>query len=742
MASSFLLNSFLKNISQTADILTLTDVDNDAFSHELSGFTVKARQGAAVTEGNFVCQVDSLAEFLKVFHQQYHYVAGQEIYVTVLATKNCIRRQCDIESQLYAGGFHLDASEWQARRYEELDESAYYCTTTFRKVRQSGHKLTAMENLLIERDLHMDMLRECSGRSDAHVYRYVFAGELIRKNDNVLDCACGLGYGSYILSSFRHPAHVTGVDICQDSTAYANDVYGNEKLAYRQLDIDHFTDAGLGSYDVITSFETIEHVVDYHAFFKLCLAHLKPDGRVIASVPYMWVDETGKDPNPYHFHEFDWHKFKSLFTEYGFVIESRHHQTAPGGFKLPQSRRAWSECNVDAGESETEWLVVVATPDLTHDHWVNSVSLPYSNPEYDTADLPLYLNFQEGYGNPWLHRQLVQIGQRIENNTVRAGYAARLMASSDTDLLMLKTVEGYATDNPDKWSVQAKTLIDATCHTSFGNNPFTLRWYVSLTFLWARKQFEAGHYQIAEPCFETLTRVDCSQFCVLLNIKKVESHYFLARIAVIRGQREDAVKQLEAGKLVIVEAMQAFQNGLAKHEDDKATFLWPEMADMLDAGALLNNLLIKVRQSGNCKAILAEAQFLENHKRFGLINLVNDYKQSLKDDDTRQLKLIGQSYVNKLVAKIVAESAGGELYVWGTGIVAKGVCAKLQEKHIPVCGFIDNNAGPGQQFLGLPVEMPSASLFDSARYICITSVGSSAEIAATVPEGVKCIYIS
>ena len=32
---------------------------------------------------------------------------------------------------------------------------------------------------------------------------------------------------------------------------------------------------------------------------------LKPGGVLLSSVPNMWVDETGNDPNPHHFHVFD-----------------------------------------------------------------------------------------------------------------------------------------------------------------------------------------------------------------------------------------------------------------------------------------------------------------------------------------------------------------------------------------------------------------------------------------------------
>ncbi|WP_226991140.1 class I SAM-dependent methyltransferase [Paraglaciecola psychrophila] len=210
-----------------------------------------------------------------------------------------------IEQKMYMQGFHLDGSEWLKRDYQSLQDDRSFITTTFKKVRQTGHKFTVMDNLLAERDLHMYMLREFSCRSDAHIFRYAFAQQYIRPNDSVLDCACGLGYGSYFLATNNNAASLKAVDICSDSVAYANDVYGHERLSYEVLDIDEYEFTESKLFDLITSFETIEHVADYHSFFKLCLKNLKPDGRVIASVPYLLVDETGKGPNPYHFHEYD-----------------------------------------------------------------------------------------------------------------------------------------------------------------------------------------------------------------------------------------------------------------------------------------------------------------------------------------------------------------------------------------------------------------------------------------------------
>ncbi|MBU2977955.1 class I SAM-dependent methyltransferase [Alteromonas sp. C1M14] len=742
MARASNLNEFLKTTQCVMPHFALLDADFDDVCNSHFNGNLRLHDSESITEGSFICTEARINEFLACFISKYQFFAHQNIFVTVIGLQDSSSSQLDVESMLFNNGFHVSAHQWQTRNYHNLDGNAGYQTTTFRKIPQTEHKLTSMSNLLIERDLHMDMLRECSGRSDAHVYRYVFAGSFIRPNDKVLDCACGLGYGSYILSSFKNCRQVTGVDICKESVGYANDVYGSAKLSYQAVNIDHFEQAALEQYDLITSFETIEHVVDYHAFFKLCLTHLKPDGRVVASVPYLWVDESGKDPNPYHFHEFDWQKFKALFLQYGFIIEARHHQTAPGGFKLTDSPRKWTEENVDGSESETEWLVIVATPNLSHELWSGRITEPYTNPEYTAPTLPVYVDFKNGYENPWLHRQIVQIGQRIKSDDVRGAYIEQLLKSSNESPLMLRTLQGYAC-KPDKaWFCEVEKLIDTTEVSVLSHHPFNLRWFTSLTFILAKQYYELGEFAKATHYFRLLTTVDTFDFCAILSVKSIESYWYLAKIYIWSDDNVAAMKCLTTAKSLIPTVSQAFHNSINNREDLVAPFLWPEMADIYDVISVINQLYIKMQVVSDKVSLLFDAEFLEQNKRFGLINLVDELVKPKQDDDQIQLQAIGKSYVNKLIAKVKLTNVRRGVYIWGTGIVAKMVFLKLKENAITVDGFIDNSSSSPVTFMELPVFSRTDIAFKSISLICITSVGSSEEIASSIMDSVDCVFIS
>ncbi|MBR9791071.1 MAG: class I SAM-dependent methyltransferase [Gammaproteobacteria bacterium] len=670
----------------------------------------------------------------------------QACYVTAVKTAAAQHSQQHIENRFYDAGFHLDAREWLVREYAPLTDNRAFVTTTFRGIKQTGHPLCTLNNLLAERDLHMDMLREFSSRSDAHVFRYAFAQQFIRPGDRLLDCACGLGYGSYLMSLNDQVQQVTAVDICAESVSYANQVYGHDKLGYQTLDIDQYAQTSFEPFDLITSFETIEHVVDYHSFFKLCLKSLKPDGRVIASVPNMWVDETGKDPNPYHFHEFDWRKFADLFAQYGFILEGRYHQTAPGGFKLPQSPRRFEKASLDAPETETEWLVVVATPDLTHPLWQTPQQQPYTNPQYPEQPLPGYVDFAAGYQNPWLHRQVVQVGQRIEDAAVRRHYVERLLQHNSVDTMMLLTLQGYGLpDEFSAWQTWFKASEQALSAQSLQAlaQPFSLRWYVSLAYLTAVKQLEAGNRDKATQYFQFVLEADCNLFCPVLNIKAIEAEYQLAKLALCNDKREHALTHLAAGKQRIFASTKVFQDCVENGEDEIAEFLWHEMAELYDAGALLNKLMIALGSDKPASDILRQCSNWENNKRFGLFNLVEKYRKSSDLTFQADMQLIARSYINKLVSKLSQLETPGNIYIWGTGVVATEMLNALQKKSVQVAAFIDSQARSGQTLNDIPVYTLANTPVKALDTVILTSVGSSGVLAKPLQEqGVQCVYLA
>lgn len=150
-----------------------------------------------------------------------------------------------------------------------------------------------------------------------HLARYLFAGELVR-GKRVLDAGCGTGYGASLLLELG-AEHVTGVDVDEASVAAANARYPDNGAALRFVADDCQTLANInGEFDVVTSFECIEHLPEPARFLAAAARVLTADGVLIVSTPDRastppFVD--GRPRNQYHHHEWYADEFAALLRE-------------------------------------------------------------------------------------------------------------------------------------------------------------------------------------------------------------------------------------------------------------------------------------------------------------------------------------------------------------------------------------------------------------------------------------------
>lgn len=113
-----------------------------------------------------------------------------------------------------------------------------------------------------------------------HVARYEWAAGQIAPGSRVLDLACGVGYGSSILSA-RELA-VVGIDHSEEAIEYARHYYGLGVVSYRCEPVDSVAGFVSDSFEAVVCFETIEHVADPLPMLKN-LARIAPV--IFASVP-------------------------------------------------------------------------------------------------------------------------------------------------------------------------------------------------------------------------------------------------------------------------------------------------------------------------------------------------------------------------------------------------------------------------------------------------------------------------
>ncbi|HMM57439.1 MAG: class I SAM-dependent methyltransferase [Xanthomonadales bacterium PRO7] len=115
-----------------------------------------------------------------------------------------------------------------------------------------------------------------------HFARYAFALGLAR-GKRVLDAACGEGYGSAMLAGSA--ASVLGVDIAEDAIAHARSRYGTQaNLRFDRGDCTAL-DVAPGSFDLVVSFETLEHVAAQQQLIAGFARALADDGVLVVSSP-------------------------------------------------------------------------------------------------------------------------------------------------------------------------------------------------------------------------------------------------------------------------------------------------------------------------------------------------------------------------------------------------------------------------------------------------------------------------
>jgi ubiquinone/menaquinone biosynthesis C-methylase UbiE len=154
-----------------------------------------------------------------------------------------------------------------------------------------------------------------------HVRRYLYAQQFV-DGARVLDIACRAGYGSQILRAGR--AHqVVSVDISFSALDYARSQWPDSSFAQGDAMQLALADA---SFDVIVTFETLEHLPEPQRFLAEARRLLRPGGYLLLSTPNREMTSPGSSTpySPYHTFEPTLEELHALLTNAGCTIEAFH----------------------------------------------------------------------------------------------------------------------------------------------------------------------------------------------------------------------------------------------------------------------------------------------------------------------------------------------------------------------------------------------------------------------------------
>ena len=143
-------------------------------------------------------------------------------------------------------------------------------------------------------------------------YRFAlpFAAEV-----SVLDIACGTGFGASMLTE-ANARHVACVDIDPATVAQAQRSSGQDRAAFLAADGTQLP-FRTASFDLITSFETLEHITAAAPFVTELRRVLIPTGLLVLSTPNRDYTELNGHvcTNPFHVREYSRHELCELLTD-------------------------------------------------------------------------------------------------------------------------------------------------------------------------------------------------------------------------------------------------------------------------------------------------------------------------------------------------------------------------------------------------------------------------------------------
>lgn len=546
-----------------------------------------------------------------------------------------------VERAAIAAGYRRHPAAFEVADYELYNSPQADRPMIFESIPDVTADTWPQAKLVANRDLHMDMTRESGPRADAHLVRYALAAEWVRPSDTVLDCACGLGYGTAVLATRSAGMFFVGVDIDPESIAYARDNFHGDQVEFKVASGDRLEFLKDNSIDMVVSFETLEHLEDYDSFLAEAARVLKPDGRIMVSVPNLWMDETGRDPNPHHHHVFDYEKCRAALARH-FLVEARYAQTAPGGTRLSDAPRRLQRLPLTTtlGDPDAEWWILVASANP-----MRGASVAFSRPEFDRGSEGTESRvaaFRDCYDNPWLYRAWIQMGMRLSDeqaldHAIAAALPSTAPASADRGGLL--AVSAYSALRAGR--VRDFDTILQQIDEYLGNptdNPHVLRWCISLEFVGALLSLAMGRRAAASHYLRSVTARDPLKFSPLIATKLVAAHFLAGTMRLVEHEEDLARESFRSGIEVARCALHAPDIDAIGNPLHPLPFGFVELAEIADMASQCANAIDTLPCFRRSPALFWRRV---DSRRFGIgtwLQALQDHSQNL-ELETQGLRL-------------------------------------------------------------------------------------------------------
>lgn len=188
---------------------------------------------------------------------------------------NCLLCNSDSLSPIAMVDSQLIAKKY--KKYYNADVSYLFNTETIELIKCNHCDLRFFTPLVSGDEYFYKVLQKSSNYYRESKEEYLFAGEIIKKGNIILDVGCGNG----TFKKFVPGCDFTGLEFSPDAieAGIKNGVYIlNESIQGHAV-------LNKNKYDFVTAFQVLEHVTEVATFIKSCADCVKPGGHLIIAVP-------------------------------------------------------------------------------------------------------------------------------------------------------------------------------------------------------------------------------------------------------------------------------------------------------------------------------------------------------------------------------------------------------------------------------------------------------------------------
>jgi len=175
---------------------------------------------------------------------------------------------------------------------------------------------------------------------------------------HILDCACGVGWGSFLMAK-AGARHVVGIDLSSEALSTAKKYYNDLSIEYIHDNIYNYSNSH--KFDVITSFETLEHLEDPLKFLKKVSSLSHAETMFFLSTPngFCFKYKTDFPYNPYHKNEFTKEELINLFNLSGWAVDEYlgQYPMEEGSEKINEYRNFIKSFWIEKKRSKTYGLI-------------------------------------------------------------------------------------------------------------------------------------------------------------------------------------------------------------------------------------------------------------------------------------------------------------------------------------------------------------------------------------------------